>query len=152
MSLLVLDSAYVQETAPVKYVAFWKCHIVLICLLERRRKKNCMTAWIGPATPFQTADWRTSWRGFCLILAGGTREIKSKVKNTLNTSFITCRQGLILMLSFGLIVARFNPETRASAYPLWRISCSVIYSGIQVKNCEWQHGVGPLYNKKSSCL
>lgn len=80
MSLLVLDSAYVQETAPVKYVAFWKCHIVLICLLERRRKKNCMTAWIGPATPFQTADWRTSWRGFCLILAGGTREIKSKVK------------------------------------------------------------------------
>lgn len=25
-----------------------KCHIVLICLLKR--KKNCMTAWIGPAT------------------------------------------------------------------------------------------------------
>lgn len=56
MSLLVLDSAYVQETAPVKYVAFWKCHIVLICLLERRRKKNCMTAWIGPATlPFSNS-------------------------------------------------------------------------------------------------
>lgn len=62
----------------------------------KEKRKHCMTAWIGPRLlPLQTADWRMFSRGFCLILADSTREVK---KNGLITWFISSRLPLICYL------------------------------------------------------
>ncbi len=120
---------------------------------KEKKKTKTVTAWIGPATLTFSNGWLENvWRGFCLILAGSTREIESKEKHS--EYFIYHQQaGPYLNAAFWPYCHQLQSKTRTSAYPACGYhlaSSAAISTWIQFRNPEWQHGVGPLHNKEPS--